>query len=102
MHPKTYAQILWYSFSRSSFGRALYYQTHSTHKLLIYIENLNCLFAGQFKESLDLQGSAAACNKLSTKLSTENLDNFKTVKNQRLSDFHGRVAANARTSGHWL
>jgi hypothetical protein len=61
--------------------------------LLIHIETLKCLFAGQFKESLDLQGSTGACNKLSTKLSTENLDNSKTVKNQGLSHCHAVAGA---------
>jgi hypothetical protein len=82
----TYAQNLWYSYSRKSFRPASRYQSRSERKSLIHKETLNCLFPGQSKESLDLQGSAASGNKLSTKLSTENLDNFKTVKNQALSD----------------
>ncbi|MEO7945518.1 MAG: hypothetical protein ABIR56_00150 [Polaromonas sp.] len=85
----TYAQNLWYSYSRLSFIRTSRYQTHSACKSLIYKESLNCLFPGQSKESLDLQGSAASCNKLSTKLSTENLDKSKMVKNQGLSVLSG-------------
>ena len=68
-----------------SLRQLLHYQTHSERKLLIYKEALNCLFAGQSNESLDWQGFAASAPNLSTKLSTENLDNFKTVKNQGLS-----------------
>jgi hypothetical protein len=80
---------MWYSYSRSSSSSALRYQTHSERNLLIHKETLNCLFAGQFKKSVDLQGFAKSGNKLSTKLSTENLDNFKTVKNQGLSGLSG-------------
>ncbi|MEO5606202.1 MAG: hypothetical protein ABIR13_01270 [Polaromonas sp.] len=69
----------------SSLRHLLHYQTHSERKLLIYKGSLNCLFAGHCKESLDWQGFAAPPGNLSTKLSTENLDNFKTVKNQGLS-----------------
>jgi hypothetical protein len=56
--------------------------SHQLRKLLIYKESLNCLFTGQSKQSLDLQGFAALSTKLSTKLSTGNLDNFGAVKNQ--------------------
>jgi hypothetical protein len=50
------------------------YQSNSARKLLIYIETLNCFFSVQFKKTLDLQGFAARRGKLSTKLSTENLE----------------------------
>ncbi|MBC7445401.1 MAG: hypothetical protein H7273_08030 [Polaromonas sp.] len=82
---QTYAQNLWYGNSSSSFFFTRHYQTHSKPKLLIHIETFKCLFAGHSDQVLDLQGSGAVCNKLSTKLSTENRDNFKTVKNQGLS-----------------
>jgi hypothetical protein len=58
------------------------YQTNSACKLLIYIETLNCFFSGQFKKTLDLQGLAARAGKLSTKLSTENLEICKALVNQ--------------------
>jgi hypothetical protein len=61
------------------------YQSHSARKSLIHIGSLNCHFSGQFNESLDLQGFAASRGNLSTKLSTENRDIFKAVKNQGLS-----------------
>ncbi|MFZ3139952.1 hypothetical protein [Polaromonas sp.] len=96
LYLQTYTQKLWYSFSRLSQGGASHYQTHSKRKSLIHKETLNCLFPGQLKQSLDLQGSAASCNKLSTKLSTENLDNSKTVKNQGLSDRPGCAFRNLR------
>ncbi|MEO7160038.1 MAG: hypothetical protein ABJA84_10895 [Polaromonas sp.] len=86
---RTYTQNLCYSYSSLSLSPATRYQTHSERKLLIYKETLNCLFHGQFNESLDLQGSTAYCNKLSTKLSTENLDNSKRLKNQALSELSG-------------
>jgi hypothetical protein len=86
---RTYAQNLWYSYSRLNSSPASRYQTNSECKSLIYKETSNCLFPVQFKESLDLQGLAASCNKLSTKLSTENLDKSKTVKNQALSALSG-------------
>jgi hypothetical protein len=65
------------------------YQTHSARKSLIYIGSLNCHFSGQCNESLDLQGFAAPQGNLSTKLSTENRDIFKAVKNQALSALTG-------------
>jgi hypothetical protein len=49
---------------------------------MIYIETLNCFFSGQFKKTLDLQGLAARAGKLSTKLSTENLEICKALVNQ--------------------
>jgi hypothetical protein len=64
---------------------ALRYQTNSKRKSLIYIGFLNCHFSVQFKDSLDLQGFAAPRSNLSTKLSTENRDIFKVLKNQGLS-----------------
>jgi hypothetical protein len=96
---QTYTQNLWYIYLRSSFSPAPRYKTHSARKSLIHKETLNCLFAGQFKESLDLQGSAAFGNKLSTKLSTENLDNSKTVTNQGLSRRSGCAVEALRRAG---
>jgi hypothetical protein len=96
---RTYAQNKRYSPSSSSLGQASRYKTHSARKSLIHKETLNCLFAGQSKESLDLQGSAAFGNKLSTKLSTENLDKSKTVTNQGLSRRSGCAVAALRRAG---
>jgi hypothetical protein len=82
---QTYAQNLHCGFIHPQCPAAPRYQTHSARKSLIYIGSLNCHFSGQFKESLDLQGFAASGGNLSTKLSTENRDIFKAVKNQGLS-----------------
>jgi hypothetical protein len=65
------------------------YQSNSACKSLIYIKTLNCFFSGQFKKSLDLQGFATFAGKLSTKLSTENLEICKAVPNQGLSALSG-------------
>jgi hypothetical protein len=67
----------------------LRYQSNSDRKSLIYIDSLNCFFSGQSRKSLCLQGLRAAQGKLSTKLSTEKLEIFKAVKNQRLSPLFG-------------
>jgi hypothetical protein len=67
----------------------LRYQSNSARKSLIYIDSLNCFFSGQSRKTLGLQGLAAAQGKLSTKLSTENLEISKVVKNQRLSPLFG-------------
>jgi hypothetical protein len=82
---RTYAQNARCGAIRPGTLPALRYQTHSARKSLIYIGSLNCHFSGQFNESLDLQGFAASRGNLSTKLSTENRDIFKAVKNQGLS-----------------
>lgn len=50
------------------------YQSHSDCKSLIYIGVAPCLFSGQLKQSLDFQCPAEAIDHLSTKLSTEILD----------------------------
>jgi hypothetical protein len=81
----TYAQNPHCGSIHSQCPPALRYQTNSERKSLIYIGSLNCHFSGQFNESLDLQGFAASQGNLSTKLSTENRDIFKAVKNQGLS-----------------
>ncbi|MEO5661495.1 MAG: hypothetical protein ABI546_00180 [Polaromonas sp.] len=86
---RTYAQNACCGAALPSAGRMLRYQSNSARKSLIYIESLNCFFCGQFKQSLDLQGSAAHSGKLSTKLSTENLEICKAVVNQRLSALSG-------------
>jgi hypothetical protein len=72
--------------SRSGAGD-LRYQSNSVAKLLIYIASSICFFCGHFKESLDLQGFRLGRAKLSTKLSTENLEICKAPKNQALSAF---------------
>jgi hypothetical protein len=56
-----------------------HYQTHSICKYLILKSFGFCIFFGQAKESLDLQGPAASIDDLSTKLSTENLDELQTL-----------------------
>ncbi|MCJ7799090.1 MAG: hypothetical protein MUP33_04925 [Polaromonas sp.] len=84
---RTYTQNLCRRDSGPPIRPELRYQTHSKRKSLIYIGFLNCHFSGQFKESLDLQGFAAPGGNLSTKLSTENRDIFKVLKNQGLSAF---------------
>jgi hypothetical protein len=73
------------------------YQSNSACKLLIYIETLNCFFSGQFKQTLDLQGSAAPVGKLSTKLSTEKLEICKASLNQGLSAFFGCISQELNT-----
>ncbi|MBK5204796.1 MAG: hypothetical protein JJD98_05110 [Polaromonas sp.] len=76
------------------------YQSNSVSKLLIYIGILNCFFSGQFKESLDLQGFAGLSDKLSTKLSTENLEILKATINQRLSAFFGCIFEEVPINGY--
>jgi hypothetical protein len=73
------------------------YQSNSACKLLIHIETLNCFFSVQFKKSLDLQGLAARPAKLSTKLSTENLEICKQLVNQGLSAFFGCISQELNT-----
>ncbi|MFS2035801.1 hypothetical protein ACEN8I_17410 [Polaromonas sp. CT11-55] len=73
------------------------YQSNSARKLLIYIETLNCFFCGQFKKSLDLQGFARFADKLSTKLSTENLEICKVAPNQGLSALSGCISQELNT-----
>jgi hypothetical protein len=75
----------------------LRYQSNSACKCLIYIETLNCFFSGQFKKSLDLQGFAAFGGKLSTKLSTENLEICKVAPNQGLSALSGCIPQELNT-----
>ncbi|NML85713.1 hypothetical protein [Polaromonas sp.] len=76
------------------------YQSHSARKSLIYKDSLNCFFSGHFKESLDLQGLATLADKLSTKLSTENMENFKAVLNQGLSVQSGCVFEEVPITGY--
>jgi hypothetical protein len=73
------------------------YQSNSVAKSLIYIETSNCFFYGQFKKSLDLQGFARFADKLSTKLSTENLEICKVAPNQRLSALSGCISQELNT-----
>jgi hypothetical protein len=73
------------------------YQSNSARKSLIYIETLNCFFSGQFKQALDLQGFATRGGKLSTKLSTENLEICKAVANQGLSALSGCTSPEVNT-----
>jgi hypothetical protein len=73
------------------------YQSNSARKSLIYIKTLNCFFSGQFKKSLDLQGFATFADKLSTKLSTENLEICKVARNQGLSALSGCIPQEVNT-----
>jgi hypothetical protein len=82
---KTYAQKLCCSAARMHTPDSSRYQSHSAAKLLIYIASLNCFFCGHFNESLVNQGFRVIRAKLSTKLSTENLQIFKAPLNQALS-----------------
>ena len=81
----TYAQNLCCGAARLYMWASARYQTNSASKLLIYIASLKCFFYGQFSESLVNQGFRAVEQKLSTKLSTENLENCKATLNQALS-----------------
>jgi hypothetical protein len=76
------------------------YQSNSECKSLIYIETLNCFFFGHFEESLDLQGFAPSHGKLSTKLSTENLEICKAVINQGLSALSGCIFEEVPITGY--
>ncbi|MEO6018524.1 MAG: hypothetical protein ABIP46_14800 [Polaromonas sp.] len=82
---KTYAQNSCCGAARMVGSVDIRYQSNSAAKSLIYIASLNCFFSGHFKESLDLQGFRAFVDKLSTKLSTENLEILKAPLNQALS-----------------
>jgi hypothetical protein len=73
---RTYAQKACCAAAMQEPPAMLRYQSNSAPKCLICIETLNCFFCGQFKKSLDLQGFATFADKLSTKLSTENLGNL--------------------------
>jgi hypothetical protein len=77
-----YAQNFFRPVQKSRWQRPSGRAGGSIRKCLIYKETLNCLFTGQFKEALDLQGFPGFDHKLSTKLSTGNLDNSKTLKKQ--------------------
>ncbi|WP_411881416.1 hypothetical protein [Polaromonas sp. YR568] len=85
----TYAQKSCCAAAMKPFRSTSRYQSNSVRKSLIYIETLNCFFSGQFKQTLDLQGFATLDDKLSTKLSTENLEICKAVANQALSALSG-------------
>ncbi|MFC5522761.1 hypothetical protein [Polaromonas jejuensis] len=74
------------------------YQSHSARKSLIHMGNFICHFSGHSKESLDLQGLDGLSDKLSTKLSTENLDISKAVKNQGLSALSACVVPETHVS----
>ncbi|MFC6281274.1 MULTISPECIES: hypothetical protein [Polaromonas] len=80
----TYAQNLCCGAARTQVFDLLRYQSNSACKLLIYIGSLNCFFSGHSKQSLDLQGFRVNADKLSTKLSTENLEICKAPLNQAL------------------
>ena len=76
------------------------YQSNSASKLLIYIASLNCIFYGHFKKTLDLQGLRVIAAKLSTKLSTENLEISKAPLNQALRAFFASVCGESSTSAY--
>ncbi len=80
----TYAQNLCCGAAKIRVRDILRYQSNSAAKLLIYIDSLNCFFSGHSKQSLDLQGLRMNADKLSTKLSTENLEICKAPLNQAL------------------
>jgi hypothetical protein len=94
---RTYAQNLCCGAAMGKTGNILRYQSNSARKLLIYIASLNCFFSGQSKQSLDLQGFAALHGKLSTKLSTENLEICKALVNQGLSALSGCISQEVNT-----
>ncbi|WP_457282687.1 hypothetical protein [Polaromonas sp. P5_D5] len=94
---RTYAQNSCCGAAMVNAGGMLRYQSNSGRKLLIYIETLNCFFSGQFKKSLDLQGFATRHGKLSTKLSTENLEICKAMVNQGLSALSGCTSQEVNT-----
>jgi hypothetical protein len=79
-----YAQNLCRAVQKSRWRRPSGRAGSGIRKCLIYKETLNCLFTGQSKETLDLQGFPGFDHKLSTKLSTGNLDNFETLKKQAI------------------
>ncbi|MGA8784016.1 MAG: hypothetical protein WB542_01715 [Polaromonas sp.] len=97
---RTYAQNPCCGAAFQGWGLASRYQSHSARKSLIHKESLNCFFSGHFKKSLDLQGLASLAKKLSTKLSTENLENFKASTNQGLSAQSGFVFEELTLNGY--
>jgi hypothetical protein len=96
----TYTQIPCCGAARQEWMPIPRYQRNSASKLLIYIETLTCYFFGHFKKTVDLQSFDPLSSKLSTKLSTENMDSFKVVINQRLSAFIGCVFEEVPISGY--
>jgi hypothetical protein len=94
----TYAQNLCCGAARKCAFHALRYQSNSASKLLIYIASLNCFFYGHFKKTLDLQGLRVIAAKLSTKLSTENLEISKEPLNQALRALFASTVGESSTS----
>jgi hypothetical protein len=94
----TYAQNLCCGAARKCALHVLRYQSNSAPKLLIYIASLNCFFYGHFKQTLDLQGLRVIAAKLSTKLSTENLEISKEPLNQALRAFFAGAFGESSTS----
>jgi hypothetical protein len=94
---RTYAQKSCCAAAMRGASSSLRYQSNSARKSLIYIETLNCFFSGQFKQTLDLQGFATLAGKLSTKLSTENLEICKAMANQGLSALSGCTSQEVNT-----
>jgi hypothetical protein len=81
----TYAQNVWCGAVRHLLQAFNRYKSHSTAKLLIYIDFLKCFFYWQSSGRLDLQGLPRSGGNLSTKLSTEKVGFFKALVNQALS-----------------
>jgi xanthine/uracil/vitamin C permease (AzgA family) len=96
----TYAQNLCCGASRVRVSSVLRYQSHSASKSLICIASLNCFFYGHFKKTLDLQGLWVIAAKLSTKLSTENLEISKAPLNQALRAFFASAFGKSLTSAY--
>jgi len=96
----TYAQNLCCGATRKCASHILRYQSNSAAKLLIYIASLNCFFYGNFKETLDLQGLRVIAEKLSTKLSTENLGISNVPLNQALRAFFASTFGESLTSAY--
>jgi hypothetical protein len=85
MRAKTYTQNLCCGAATRRLRAPTRYQRDSACKSLIHIASLKCFFSGHFKETLDLQGFRMRGHKLSTKLSTENLEICKAALNQALT-----------------
>jgi hypothetical protein len=96
----TYAQNLCCGAARTPMWATARYQSHSACKSLIHIASLNCFFSGQSKESLDLQGLRVIRDKLSTKLSTENLEICKVLLNQALRAFFACIFEASPVTSH--
>jgi hypothetical protein len=98
----TYAQNLCCGAARTPMWASARYQSSSAAKSLIYIGSLKCFFLRHFSETLVNQGFRTIGHKLSTKLSTENLENCKATSNQALSTFFASEFAGLATNAYFL